>query len=126
MTILHSVDKEKNITLTTWIGNVDDSEMVSAYKKLYEDPDWKPGFDEIADMRNANLKAITEVGLLELHQLVRSQTEGKCDSFKTIIVASDQVIKDLAEKYKAFDEDVPEELFVFEDLQEAYKFLRKK
>ena len=124
MTILHSIDEDKGIVLTTWIGDVKDSELIPAYKKLYEDGKWKPGFHEIVDMRNAGLNTISNEGLHELHMLVRSYTEGKCDGFKSILVASDEIAHEIAIKYQSFSEDVLEEVSVFEGLQEAYEFLR--
>lgn len=124
MTILHAIDEEKGIVLTTWVGDVKDSELTPAYTKLYEDKKWKPGFHEIVDMRNAGLSYISESGLHELHMLVRNYTEGKCDGFKSILIASDEIAQEIANKYQSFSEDVLEEVWVFEDLQEAYKFLR--
>lgn len=122
MSILHAVNQELKIVLSTWIGAVSDLYILQSYKRLYESEFWKPGFNEIIDLRKAGLGAITDEGLLNLNSLVRSYTDGKCDSFDSVLVATDELASDLALTYEAFNEDAPEKIMVFKSLGEAFEW----
>ncbi len=125
MPIVFTIDNEKKVTLSTWIGEVSDLELVSSYKKLFEGGSWQPGYDGIIDLRNARLDLVTDKGLYNLHVLVRSHTDGKCEQFNSVLIASDDLVKELAAKYESFSADELHKLTVFADIKEAYKWLRK-
>lgn len=122
MSILHAINDEIGIVLSTWIGEISDADLVPSYKRLYEDDLWKPRFHEIVDLRNAKLDTITNDGLLKFHTLVRSYTDGKCEKFDSVLVASDELVAEIAQTYKTFSEDCPKKLTVFSDLNEAFKW----
>ncbi len=125
MSIIHAIDSEMGVTLSTWVGEISDSDLLSSYKQLFEGELWQPGYDGILDLRNAKLDLVTDEGLYNLHLLVRSHTEGKCDEFNSIIIASDDLVKELAAKFKSFSDDELHKLIIFADTKEAYKWLRK-
>ena len=67
MTILHTINEERGIVLSSFLGAISDADLLPAYKQLYENKRWKPGFHEIVDFRNAQMEGVTGEGL---HRLV--------------------------------------------------------
>ncbi|THB69938.1 MAG: hypothetical protein D6B28_10540 [Gammaproteobacteria bacterium] len=125
MPILHTIDSEKGIVLSTWVGEITDADLVESYQKHFEDEQWEPGFSSIVDLRTAVLNSVTDDGLFALFKLVRSYTEGECDGFASVIIASDDLARELTEKFDSFSSDQFHTIEIFDDIQEAYKFLRK-
>ena len=124
MPILHAIDIEKSIVISTWIGEISDADLIESYQKHFEDEQWEPGYSSIVDLRNAALNCVTDEGLFNLFKLVRSYTEGQCDGFASVIIASDDLAKQLTEKFDSFSNDEFHTIKIFDDIQEAYKWLR--
>lgn len=125
MSIIHTIDSEIGVVLSTWVGEVSDSDLISSYKELVEGELWKPGYDSILDLRGARLNLVTDNGLYNLYVLVRSHTEGKCEDYHSVLIASNDLVRELATKYESFSDDELHKLTVFEDIKEAYKWLRQ-
>ena len=124
MPILHAIDTEKGIVISTWVGEISDADLVESYQKHFEDEQWEPGYSSIVDLRNAELSSVTDEGLFNLFKLVRSYTEGECDGFASVIIASDDLARELTAKFDSFSNDGFHTIEIFEDIQEAYKWLR--
>ncbi len=125
MPILHAIDTEKSIVISTWVGEISDADLVESYRKHFENEKWEPGFSSIVDLRTAALNSITDEGLFALFKLVRSYTEGECDGFTSVIIAPDDLARELTAKFDSFSNDGFHTIEIFEDIQEAYKFLRR-
>lgn len=125
MSIIHAIDSEMGVVLSTWVGIISDSDLLSSYKELFEGELWQPGYDGILDLRSARLNLVTDKGLYNLHLLVKSHTEGQCDEFNSILIASDDLVRELVAKFESFSDDELHKLTIFADTKEAHKWLRK-
>jgi hypothetical protein len=123
MAISHKVYTKHEIVFSSWVGTITDADILEAYKKLYEDERWKPGFNEIVDGRNAQPGGVTIDGLRQLEKLVERYTAGKCEGFRTAIIAPKDLSYGLGRLYEALSENSPESVRVFRDPGEALKWV---
>ena len=123
MPILHTINEELGVVLSSWVGDISDSDLLPSYNQLYQNENWKPGFDEIVDLRNADLSDVTSEGLERLSSTVKHITAGKCEVFKTAVIAPDDLPFGLARVYEAVSVDTPERVRVFRDLKRAFEWL---
>jgi hypothetical protein len=121
--ILHTINEELGVVLSSLVGAISDSDLLPSYKQLYENEKWKPGFHEIVDLRNAQMNGVTSEGLRQLSSLVESYTNGKCESFKTAVIAPEDLPFGLARIYAAISSETPERVMVFRDLNKAFEWL---
>ena len=123
MPILHSINEELGLVISSWVGEISDADLLPSYKKLYENKIWKPGFNEIVDVRNAQVKSVTSKGLLQLSDLVKSYVKEKGIEFKTAIIAPEDLQFGLSRVYEAISHESPEKIMVFRDLNDAFDWL---
>ena len=123
MPILHTINEELGVVLSSWVGDISDSDLLLSYEQLYQNENWKPGFNEIVDLRNAELSDVTSEGLEQLSITVKQITAGKCEVFKTAVIAPDDLPFGLARVYEAVSADTPERVMVFRDLKHAFVWL---
>lgn len=123
MPILHTINEELGVVLSSWVGDISDSDLLPSYKQLYQNENWKPGFNEIVDLRNAELSDVTNKGLERLAIFVKQVTVGKCEVFKTAVIAPDDLPFGLARVYEAVSVDTLESVRVFRDLKLAFEWL---
>jgi hypothetical protein len=123
MPILHTINEELGVVLSTWMGSVSDDNVVEAYRQLYMDKRWKPGYHEIADMRDVDVSGLTGKGVREVSAMVESYTRGKCERFKTAVIASEDLPFGLARMYEAVSDESPESVRVFRDVKAALEWM---
>ena len=119
MTIDHKIFGEQGIVITTLVGAVTDADILPGYMRLYEDENWKPGYHEIVDLRNAKMDGVTAEGLRSLSVMVEGYVAGKCDRFKSAVVAPKDLPFGLARLYEALSEESPESVKVFRNMKDA-------
>lgn len=123
MAILHKIYEEYGIVVSTLVRAISDDDLVTAYQELYENERWKPGFNEIVDLRRADMEGVTGEGLRRLSAMVDHYVHGRSEGFKTAIVASDDLPYGLARMYDAISTDSPENVRVFKELDEALDWI---
>ena len=123
MPILHTINKELGVVLSSLAGDISDADLLSSYKELYESECWQPGFHEIVDLRNAQMGGVTSDGLRRVSSMVESFTKGKCEEFKTAFIAPDDLPFGIARMYEVLSSETPENVMVFRDLNKAFKWL---
>ncbi len=123
MPILHTINEQLGIVLSSWVGQISDSELLPSYQQLYENELWKPGFHEIVDLRDADMSSVSSEGLDRLASMVKRYTIGKCDEFKTAVVAPDDLHFGIARIYEVHSSESPEIVMVFRDLNRAFEWL---
>ena len=121
MAILHTINQEHGVVLSTWVGVISDSDLLQSYKQLYEDERWKPGFHEIVDAREAQVSDVTSTGLRRLSSMVEGYVAGV--GFRTAIVASKDLHFGLARLYEAVSDASPETVMVFREMDEAIEWI---
>lgn len=123
MPILHTINEEYELVVSLWVGEISDSDLLPSYKKLYENGKWRPGFAEIVDLRNAQMIGITGEGVRQLASLIQHHTTGKCEDFKTAVIAPKEIPLGMARIYKVHSDESLESVQVFRDLNRAFKWL---
>lgn len=123
MPILHTINQELGIVLSSIVGAISDSDLLSSYEELYENERWQPGFHEVVDLRDAQMERVTSEGLQQLSSLVSRYTNVKTEGFKTAIIAPEDLPFGLARVYEAVSKETPESVMVFRDLNNAFEWL---
>ena len=123
MSIMHAINHELRVVLSTWVGEVSDADLEPSYRKLFEDEAWNPGYHGIVDLRYANIRSITSEGLSELYSLIENQAKDMSGQFNSVLVASDETVTQFAKTYEELDKG-DDKITVFEDLYEALKWLK--
>jgi len=74
-------------------------------------------------VRNAQLDDVTSDGLHCLSLLVKDYLTGKCEEFKTAVIAPDDLSFGIARIYEAISFNSPESVMVFREKNEALKWI---
>ena len=69
MLITFQVFPEKNYFISTWKGNITDSEMISSYLAFYQGPQWKPGLNELGDLTEISISEKITLGNSSLNNV---------------------------------------------------------
>ncbi len=109
--------------VSSWEGELSDSDLLAAYKQLLDSEQYKPGFHEIADLRNAQLATVTADGLRELNTMVVDRLTGKSDDFKTAIIAPENLPFGFSRLYEAYSQESPENVTVFREVSKALQWI---
>ena len=119
MPIQHTIHENLKFVISVWTGPIADKDLVPAYKKLYEDKKWKPGFNLIADLRDADMSRITESGLIAATKVLEPFTKGK--ERKTALIAPNESANKFAWIYEVYTSTTssPEIVKVFYNLSNA-------
>ena len=123
MSIMHAINHELRIVLSTWVGEISDADLEPSYRRLFEDEAWNPGYDGIVDLRYANIRSITREGLSELYSLITNQVNDMPGQFNSVLAASEETVMQFAKTYEELDGEA-DKIIVFEDLYEALKWLK--
>ena len=123
MPILHTINEKIGVVVSSWVGKISGSEILPSYKQLYESDLWKPGLNEIVDLRDADMSSVSSEILSDLAAMVEGYTKGKCQGFKTAVIAPEDLPFGISRIYEAHSYDSPENAKVFRDLNKAFEWL---
>ena len=123
MGITFNINEKKGFFVSTWVGDISDADLQSAYRSLFEDERFKPGMIEIADMREAQMEAVTSDGLYRLSAMVCRELEGKCEKFKVAIIAPALLPYGLSRAYEVISASSEENVRVFRELDKAFEWV---
>jgi len=121
--ISHRIHPTLRIVVSRWTGGASDAELLDQYRTLYEDPDWQPGFAEIADLREADMSGVSSKGLAALAKMVEDYVKEAATEFKTAVIVARDVNYGLARVYESYSAQSPETVRVFRDPAEALSWV---
>lgn len=121
MGLSHRFYDDQSIMLSTWSGHISDSELMRFYMAVYNNSHWQPGYNEIIDIRDADLKDLSNEALANLSELATSCLKGA--SLKLAIISPSDLSTSLARIYEAFTHVPNESTKVFHHLSEAIEWL---
>jgi hypothetical protein len=121
--IVHRIHPDARVVTTVWTGPASDAEMQRSHRALYAHPTWQPGMDELVDLRQADLSAITRQGMQELAKIVAQATGDREESFRTAILAATDLGFGMARLYQGNQPDDVGTVQVFRDEAEALGWL---
>jgi hypothetical protein len=122
MGITFNINEKQGFFMSTLVGDISDADLLSAYRSLFEDERFKPGMIEIADMREAQMEAVTSDGLYRLSAMVRRHLEGKCEKFKVAIIAPALLPYGISRAYEVISASSAENVRVFREIDTAYEW----
>ena len=122
--ITYRIYGDSGVFLSTWSGPLTDADLFRCYEGLSEMPDWRPGLHELADLRTADVAAVSAEGLRGLSRMVEGHFDGLGVEFKTAVIAPDDLPFGLARLYEMVSDQSPETVQVFRSPSPALKWLR--
>ena len=117
--LTHTLHDDLNLLVCIWSGVITDAEMLDGYRRAYADRGWTPGFNEVTDLRRADLSAVTSDGLRGVQALVSESTTGFTGAFRTAVLAPTDLTFGLSRMYELMSADSPESVRVCRDVDEA-------
>ncbi|MBN1492584.1 MAG: hypothetical protein JW938_00405 [Candidatus Omnitrophica bacterium] len=117
---MHKMIEDKKLALTIFSEDVSDEVLIAAREAMVRHPQWKPGFNEIVDIRKATSEHVTAKGLRHLMAIVRKHVKV---NFKTAIVAPDLLSYGMSRTYEAITAESFEEVAVFKTMEEACEWI---
>ena len=126
MPVSFEIHTDQGFFVSTWGGEIMDSDLQSSYETLFRDKAFKPGLNEIADMSDADMKGVTSNGLQTLSWMVRQRLGDKCAGFKTAIIAPEDLSFGLSRMYEMLSDDSPESVKVFRERDEAWAWINEE
>jgi len=110
-----------------YIGQISDSELLSAYKSYFSRDDALPVLNDLTDLSEADLAHLSRDAIQELADYItRSYEKSGVKSLKTAIYAPDPLKFGLARMYEAISYDTPQHIEIFKDREEAIRWLTQE
>jgi hypothetical protein len=119
MPVVLKVDRQRRVVYSTFYGKITDAELLSHGRAIASDPDFNPRFSEIVDFTGVTDAAISETTLAAM----AANPSIFSNSVLHIVVAPDDSMFELVNKYKAFAQSSRPNLFVVRTRAEAYRLL---
>jgi hypothetical protein len=121
MPITFRIDKESGIVYTTIDGRTNTDEIVESLESLLNNPDFKPGLNGIADLRNSEMDTFSA----DVKRIAGLMIEyrNKIGPSKTAVVISKDVTFGMTRVFQAFSEQSSIETAIFRDMEEALRWL---
>lgn len=122
MPVVIRVDKEAGIVYTTIDGAYTAEDVLAAFEVLLANPDFQPGMNGIADLRNAKtFLSATDVMRVARYLIEHRNEIGKS---KTAVLVSSDVSVGTTRMFQAYSDDrVGIETRIFHELDEAHRWL---
>jgi hypothetical protein len=125
MPISYRIDEARGLVLTTASGTLTDSDILQLKARLAADPRWKPGLRELSDIRSIDRLDVTTKGV----QQMAMRDEGDAAalaSYRLAIVVSHQFVYGMARMYQMLTERTAPNVGVFQDMEEAKRWLAEE
>lgn len=126
----HNIDTDAQLLITTWDGAATDSEFIEAIKNYQENFQSKPehhSFNEYINLCKITEVDLTTKGLKTITEIASSTDEDKIKR-KLALVVNSTLIYGLAKVYEAYRSlanSAGKEIHVFNNEQDALKWLNK-
>ena len=123
MSARYEIRPESGLLLTTFSGVVTGREFIALYRSIFDDPAWRAGIDEFADLRDVTRLDVDRRALDEVHTLTRRAYRDADVGFRTAVIAPSDLSFGVARIYEAVAEDGPENVSVFRSADEGRAWL---
>jgi hypothetical protein len=122
--IAFETDGRLGVRIATLRGEIDDLQLLAAYRRLTADRDFDARIDDLVDLREVSPLRVTADGLRELIAVLRRAYRHK-EHRKVAIVAPSELAFGMARMYQLLrGVEPPEEIRVFHQYPEAIAWLR--
>ena len=116
------IDRDAGILYTTIRGEVTVDEIVDAFNKLFQSPDFRPGLSGLADLRESRITS----SLSNVRRLAELMIENRdrIGPSRTAIVVDSDIDYGMARMFEVFAEQSMAETQVFKDIDQAMIWLK--
>ena len=111
--------------IATFSGNLSDADLMGAYAELLRDPDYDHGADDLVDMRAVEHLGVTRTGLENIMSLFAPVDQLGIPTRLAIVAPGDQVYGVSVMYQTLRGDDVPEQVEVFREMNEAEDWLNR-
>lgn len=115
--------EDQKVILTTWSGVIDNRDLIHFYMGIYNNKNWRPGFNEIIDLRDAELADISNETLAHISELATTCLKGS--HVKLAIISPSELSRHITRIYEAFSHIPNEATKVIHHLNEALEWLEQ-
>jgi hypothetical protein len=122
-TLSHCIHLDLGMVVTSWKGFASNGEMHTSHRNLYAHPSWRPGMDELVDLREADLSGITREGMQGLAEIVARAVGGNGNGIRTAILAESDLVFGMARLYGGHQSEDVGDVQVFRSAQDALAWL---
>lgn len=109
--------------LTRLIGKITDEDYIHAYKQFFSSDSWSAELNELVDLSDSDLYAVSPMGMKQLEELIEEIQAKHDHTLKMAIYAPSDLQYNLAQQYKTFFVNLPHEIRVFRDFDAAVGFV---
>ncbi len=119
MPVVLKIDTRRKVVYSAFYGKIDDAEVARHGASIASDPYFNPQFNEIVDLTAVTDAALSESTLAAL----AANPSLFSPSAMHIVVAPEDVLFQLASRYKGLSQRSRPNLFVVRSREEAYRLL---
>lgn len=119
----YSIHPELQLVVTHFDGVVDDQTFVPLYRRIFADPGYVLGTNELADLRRVSRLALSHEAMDDVRILTEHLYADSGRDFRTVIVAPTDLSFGLGRMYEMLSEDGPERVTVVRRIEEALDVL---
>jgi len=123
MPIRYTIHRDLGVVVTHFSGYVTDDEFVDSYRLMLQDADYRPGTDELADLRGVADLNLSAAALRKVEELTEARYEGTNAAFRTAILAPRDQSYGIGRMYEVFAEGGPEHVRVCREVADALAWL---
>ena len=121
MPITFRIDKESGIVYTTVEGRVSIDEIIEGLRACVSLPDFRPGLNGIADLRNSEFDP--RPADVERIAMLLTEYRNKIGLSKTAVVVSKAVTFGMTREFQAFAEHSSIDTEIFRDMDQARQWI---
>lgn len=127
----HSIDNEKRLIITTWLGEATEVELINALTRYQRDIKVHPcyqTYNEIVDLRGVEGLKVTYGGIREISEIAVKTDQADITTKLAIIVGSSLAfgLARMYITYRNFASNSNKEIKVFTEISEAHKWIETK
>ncbi len=122
MPVDYTIDKSLRMVFSKAHGIMTDEEIYAHQEKLRDDPDFDPGFWQLADC--TRVTKADDLSTDAIYELARRNPFG--EGSKRAFIAPKKLLFGLLRMFQILTEDYPDELLVCKDMAEAHMYLKLK
>lgn len=121
MPITFRIDKESGVVYTTINGHASTDEIIEGLRNFMNHPDFKPGLNGIADLRNSDLDTFS-ADVQRIADLL-IEYRNKIGPSRTAVLVSKDVTFGMTREFQVFAGQSSVETAIFRDMEEAVRWL---
>ncbi len=117
---------KKKLIISTWTGEITDDMMIQEYQRALDKGTWKPDYNHLANMLNAEATEITGDGLIRLFKF--NQELYGYDSLMTMkiaVVTNKELIESLTKIYNALLKGSTRSGRFFHNVRDALNWIKE-